>query len=144
MSEAYCAAAVDLGVKLKPLTSVAAVETCEGRVDTVRAIGPAGNEELKARHVLSTIPIAQLARLVQPAAPEGVHNSVGALKFRAMVLCYLVLKTDRFTEYDAHYFPDANIMITRLSEPKNYGLADVPGRTVLCAELPCSIDDPVW
>jgi protoporphyrinogen oxidase len=81
---------------------------------------------------------------VQPAAPEEVHNSIGALKFRAMVLCYLVLKTDRFTEYDAHYFPDANIMITRLSEPKNYGLADVPGHTVLCAELPCSIDDPVW
>jgi protoporphyrinogen oxidase len=144
ISEAYGAAGVELGVKLKPLTSVAALETCEGRVRTVRAIGPTGEETLKAHYVLSTIPIAQLARLVQPAAPEEVQKSACALKFRAMVLIYLVLQTEQFTEYDAHYFPDADIMITRLSEPKNYGLAGIPGQTILCAELPCSIDDPVW
>src|SRR5262249_31105423 len=34
--------------------------------------------------------------------------------------------------------------ITRLSEPKNYGLAALPGTTVLCAELPCGTTDPVW
>jgi protoporphyrinogen oxidase len=144
ISEAYGASAVELGAKLRPLTSVAALETCEGRVHAVRAIGPAGEEVVKAHHVLSTIPIAQLARLVHPAAPEQVHKSACALKFRAMVLIYLVLKTDQFTEYDAHYFPDADIMITRLSEPKHYGLAGVDGQTVLCAELPCAIEDPVW
>jgi len=144
ISEAYGCAAVELGAKLRPLTSVAAVETSEGRVQAVRAIGPAGEEVIKAHYVLSTIPIAQLARLVQPAAPEDVQKAACALKFRAMVLIYLVLKTDRFTEYDAHYFPDSDIMITRLSEPKHYGLAGVPGQTVLCAELPCSIHDEVW
>jgi protoporphyrinogen oxidase len=61
-----------------------------------------------------------------------------------MILIYLVLGTDRFTEYDAHYFPDADIAITRLSEPKNYGLATLPGKTVLCAELPCATTDEVW
>ena len=61
-----------------------------------------------------------------------------------MILIYLVLGTGQFTEYDAHYFPDSEIALTRLSEPKNYGLAALPGRTVLCAELPCSITDPVW
>jgi protoporphyrinogen oxidase len=129
---------------VRPLTSVAALETYEGRVQAVRAIGPAGEEVVKAHHVLSTIPIAQLARLVQPAAPEDVQKAACALKFRAMVLIYLVLRTDRFTEYDAHYFPDSDIMITRLSEPKNYGLTGVPGQTILCAELPCSINDEVW
>jgi protoporphyrinogen oxidase len=52
---------------------------------------------------------------------------------------------DRFTEYDAHYFPGADVSITRLSEPKNYsGTAEPAGRTTLCAELPCSPDDAVW
>jgi protoporphyrinogen oxidase len=61
-----------------------------------------------------------------------------------MILIYLVLGSDQFTEYDAHYFPGADIPITRLSEPKNYGLAVTPGSTVLCAELPCSVEDKFW
>jgi protoporphyrinogen oxidase len=81
---------------------------------------------------------------MEPAAPEPVLASACALKFRAMILIYLVLGTEQYTEYDAHYFPDANIAISRLSEPKHYGLAQNPGRTVLCAELPCSVEDPVW
>ena len=35
-----------------------------------------------------------------------------------MLLVYLVLETDRFTEFDAHYFP-SGVPFTRLSEPKN-------------------------
>jgi protoporphyrinogen oxidase len=31
-----------------------------------------------------------------------------------------------------------------VSEPKNYGLASLPGRTVLCAELPCDKQDQIW
>ena len=62
-----------------------------------------------------------------------------------MVLVYLQLPTDRFTSTDAHYFPEADVSITRLSEPKNYsGMTEPAGSTVLCAELPCSPEDPVW
>jgi len=69
---------------------------------------------------------------------------VASLRHRAMVLVYLTLHTDRFTEFDAHYFPEDAIHITRLSEPKNYSLTRSPGRTVLCTELPCDTDDPHW
>jgi protoporphyrinogen oxidase len=67
------------------------------------------------------------------------------MSYRAMILVYLELPTRRFTEYDAHYFPGANVRITRLSEPRNYAARDEPAdRTVLCAELPSSTDDPWW
>jgi len=61
-----------------------------------------------------------------------------------MILVYLTLSTDQFTEFDAHYFPETAIRITRLSEPKNYSLTTRPGRTVLCAELPCAPGGPEW
>jgi protoporphyrinogen oxidase len=62
-----------------------------------------------------------------------------------MILIYLVLDQDHFTEFDAHYFPETEIPISRLSEPKNYSKVSEPvGRTVLCAELPCSPADDVW
>ena len=62
-----------------------------------------------------------------------------------MILIYLLLEQNQFSEFDAHYFPDSDIPITRLSEPKNYSDAIEPvGHTVLCAELPCDVSDDVW
>src|SRR4029078_4993129 len=110
----------------------------------VRVKGASGEEVLFGRQVLSTIPISLLARLIRPSLPIPVLESANSLRFRSMILVYLVLETEQFTEFDAHYFPDAEIGITRLSESKNYGLAPLPGRTVLCAELPCFQDEAVW
>src|SRR5205085_7222306 len=65
--------------------------------------------------------------------------------FRGMILIYLVLEQDQFTEYDAHYFPEASIPISRLSEAKNYSAAAEPrNRTILCAELPSDPASPEW
>lgn len=99
----------------------------------------------QADYVWSTIPISLLARLTCPPPPAEVTQAASEIAYRAMILVYLELDVDRFTEYDAHYFPAGNIAITRLSEPKNYAaLAEPRGRTTLCAELPCAVDDEHW
>jgi protoporphyrinogen oxidase len=98
-----------------------------------------------ADYVWSTVPVSILTRLVRPEAPEYVTAAAGSIDYRAMILVYLTLDTDRFTEYDAHYFPSKDIAITRLSEPKNYAnRTDPAGATTLCAELPASPDDERW
>jgi protoporphyrinogen oxidase len=62
-----------------------------------------------------------------------------------MVLIYLVVEQAQWTPFDAHYFPEAEIELTRLSEPKNYSASiDPQGRTVLCGELPCEVGDEIW
>ena len=62
-----------------------------------------------------------------------------------MVFCYLVLETEQFSPYDAHYFPENNTIFSRLSEPKNYSASREPrGITGLCAEIPCSLADDIW
>jgi protoporphyrinogen oxidase len=143
ISESYASAAAAQGAEIRLQTSVVAIEM-QGGVSGVR-VGSAGGEEvLRTRQVLSSIPISQLVRLMRPEAPANVLAASSALKFRSMILIYLLLETEQFTEFDAHYFPDREIGITRLSEPKNYGLRQLHGRTVLCAELPCSTEDAVW
>ena len=100
---------------------------------------------LSVDHVWSTIPVTLLMRYLKPAPPQDFLHSADKIDYRAMILIYLVLKTGQFSEYDAHYFPGADIPISRMSEPKNYSTVDDPaGRTILCAELPCSPDDPEW
>lgn len=144
ISEAYARAAGKAGAAILLNTMVTGIEVQNGRARAVCVRTESGESVLPARQVLSTIPLTALTRAIRPAAPDAVLGSAAALEFRAMILIYLVLGTDQFTEYDAHYFPDAGVPITRLSEPKNYGLATLPGLTVLCAELPCSQQDPVW
>ena len=93
--------------------------------------------------IWSTIPITTLIRLLD--APEDVKAAADAIKFRGMILIYLVLETDQFTEYDAHYFPELSIPISRMSEPKNYNASVEPkGTTILCAELPCDPGETWW
>ncbi len=144
ISESYCRAAIQSGARVLLRTEIRAIETQNGRLAAVVGHQDGTCLRLPARHALSTIPISHLVRLVVPEAPAPVLESAGALRYRAMILIYLVLDADRFTEYDAHYFPGREIPITRLSEPKNYSLAESPGTTVLCAELPCSTQDSVW
>jgi protoporphyrinogen oxidase len=101
--------------------------------------------EFTADHVWSTIPVAALAKIADPAAPAEVRAAAEKLESRAMILIYLVLGQRQFTEYDAHYFPETHIRLTRLSEPKNYSdRAEPAGQTVLCGELPCKVGDDLW
>jgi protoporphyrinogen oxidase len=66
------------------------------------------------------------------------------ISYRAMILIYLVLEQPQWTPFDAHYFPEADVKLTRLSEPKNYSGAGPANRTVLCGELPCDLNDDTW
>jgi protoporphyrinogen oxidase len=134
-----------LGARLHLDADVTAIH-CEGaRVTGLSVRENGATREIATDLVLSTLPLTALVRLLGDAAPANVRQAARAIRFRGMILIYLVLATDRFTAFDAHYLPEPAVPISRMSEPKNYGAArDPPGRTVLCAELPCDPDEPWW
>jgi protoporphyrinogen oxidase len=145
ITERYHEAARDLGARFE---FGAAVETVERLVHGGCRVHYRRGEEVEALdvdHVWSTIPLTVLVRSLRPAAPAEVLAATEAIRYRSMILVYLVVGRERFTEFDAHYFPGAEIPFTRMSEPRNYSLAQEPrDRTVLCAELPCAAGDPYW
>jgi protoporphyrinogen oxidase len=107
---------------------------------------PTGSAQIRGGHVFSTIPLPVLARICRPGPPAAAIESAGRLRFRAMVLVYVVQRSRPWTPYDAHYLPDLNTPITRISEPANYreSSADPRDRTVLCCEIPCTLGDAIW
>jgi protoporphyrinogen oxidase len=144
ISQSFCEAATEAGADIRTGTKVRRVMPEAGGY---RVEFKSGDwlQTLNTRHIWSTIPITVLTRLIEPAAPEDVISAARSLRFRGMLLIYLVLDTQQFTPFDAHYLPAANIRITRLSEPKNYAARTEPlDTTVLCAELPCQPGDEVW
>jgi protoporphyrinogen oxidase len=140
--EALAEAASDAGVRVALGT---AAEQLVPGADGVRVRLEDGRE-METGQVFSTVPLPTLAKIVTPR-PRQALAGAAQLRFRAMVLVYLVVDgRQRWTPYDAHYLPDADTPITRVSEPANYRANpdDPADRTVLCAELPCALDDDVW
>lgn len=147
ISAAYADAARRAGAEISLGTTVTGLTRISGDGSGWCITAKQGDEErtIRADYVWSTIPVTLLARMITPQPPAEVMEATKAIDYRAMILVYLELDVDQFTQYDAHYFPDARIAITRLSEPKNYSALQKPrGRTILCAELPCSPADPWW
>ena len=144
ISDALYRAAVGAGATVHLQADVTSVILEQGRVREVEARVGGETRRFPAAHVFSTIPVTVLSRLLRGDTQGLPLASADALRQRAMVLIYLSLDTEQFTEFDAHYFPEPAIHISRLSEPKNYSLTARSGRTVLCAELPCAQGDGVW
>jgi protoporphyrinogen oxidase len=142
ISEALANAAVEAGAELRLGAGVTHLELRSDDVELTTHVG----SELSARWVWSTAPLAALVSLVEPGPPAGVHALSERLTHRALLLVYLVLDRPQYTEYDAHYFPAYANPVARLSEPKNYRRSegDPADRTVLCAEVPCSVGDSWW
>lgn len=124
---------------------VSRIERDGNKVRAIRYESNGRSVELPVDAAWSTLPISLLVKLMSPAAPPGVIEAAEGIRFRGMILIYLVLEQDQFTEYDAHYFPEESIPMSRMSEPKNYSATRDPrGVTVLCAELPCDPGEESW
>lgn len=139
ISEALGAAGINAGVDQRLFAPVEAIRCAED----VEVTAASATDKFDA--VLSSMPIDLLVRALEPAPDPAIVDAVDTLRTRAMILVYLVLDQPQFTPFDAHYFPDASIHTSRLSESKNYRSANDPaGQTVLCAEVPCWVDDELW
>jgi protoporphyrinogen oxidase len=141
ISEALADAATSAGAEVRLGTAVRGLTPVAGGV----WVALDRDAPLEVAQVWSTAPIGVLPRLVA-GAPDVVRAAADRLEHRAMVLLYLVVEGERWTSYDAHYFPEPAVSAARVSEPKGYRVdaGDPAGRTVLCAELPCAVGDETW
>ncbi len=145
ISERFAESAKELGAEIRLGSGVVGIERDGMRVKSVRFEKDGNVEVAPADAVWLTLPVTALVRMLDPAPPVEIVEAAKGIKFRGMILIYLVLGTSQFTEYDAHYFPEQSIPISRMSEPKNYsGTTEPEGKTVLCAELPSDPGQPEW
>lgn len=146
LSRAYADHAQRRGAEFALGWSVArVVRLRDDRGWRVSAVRNGETRNFEADYLWSTIPLTRFAELAEPAPPESVLEAAKRLDYRAMVLVYAQLPVARFSETDAHYFPESDIRMTRLSEPKNYfRLSEPAGTTVLCGEYPCAVGDEIW
>ena len=143
ISEAYSENARQAGARILLGASVMGLECRPGGGMRVCVKTTGAQEGYDGRQVLSTIPVSLLARLIQPAAPAAILQSAASLRFRSMILDLPGAETDQFTEFDAHYFPDREIAITRSPSPKITASRRSPAAPSFAPNCLVSRQDPV-
>jgi protoporphyrinogen oxidase len=105
-----------------------------------------GREEaMECDGVLSTLPLPTLVRMITPGLPGDVAAHAAKLRYRSLKLIYVVLNRDQMTDFHWVYLLDGHFRCNRVSEQKNVSRHMVPaGKTVLCIELSCWRDEPIW
>src|SRR5262249_43401288 len=105
-----------------------------------------GREQtIECRGVLSTLPLPGLVAMMSPALPASVAQHASKLRYRSLKLIYVALKRPQLTDYHWVYLLDGHFRVNRMSEQKNVSSQMVPAdRTVLCIELSCWRDEPLW
>jgi len=126
-------------------SSVVRLEREGERITRVVYLHDGKEETIECDGVISTLPLPKLVDLMQPALPESVSAHAKKLRYRSLKLIYIALKRDRLTDYHWVYLLDEHFRVNRMSEQKNVSPEMIPsGRTVLCIELSCWRDEPVW
>jgi protoporphyrinogen oxidase len=102
-------------------------------------------QSIACRGVVSTLPLPQLVDMVTPALPASVAQHAAKLRYRSLKLIYIALKRAQLTDYHWVYLLDSQYRVNRMSEQKNVSVSMVPAdRTILCIELSCWREEPVW
>ena len=95
--------------------------------------------------VLSTLPLPALIRHIVPAPSYAVQQAADALAYRGLIFVFILLEGPHLTQEHWLYFPEAQILFNRITEPCNFSLSHVPdGKTSLCAEITCDVGDATW
>lgn len=145
MCERLCQSSLSLGAQFLLGTKIESIGWDSNSIGEIRYVSEGRVFSESPDYLWSTIPVPSLLSYFRPFPPPLVLEACNSLLYRGMILVYLSLEQERFSEYDAHYFPERTIKVSRLSEPKNYSnLREPLDRTVLCAEIPCWSSDPEW
>lgn len=142
LMEALARAACEGGAVIRTGCAPVRVVHDQGRVIRLEL---SGGEPIEVERLISTIPLPELCRRLDPPLPDDLVSLAGALRFRALVLVALALRRERVGPDHVTYFPEPRFPFSRTFEPKNAAPAMSPsGRTVIGFELPCFEGDALW
>lgn len=134
-------AAAEQGARVLTSTRVVAFERARDRLTAVLVEGPEGLARARADHVLSTIPLPALLRLV--LGPTG-HELSAPFVFRPVRFLDVALDREVALPTTWCYVGEAGLRAGRLQEPRRRSpYMSPPGTTSLMVEVPHAAGDDI-
>jgi protoporphyrinogen oxidase len=133
---------VEMGCKVVGLDYDAASETW-----TVSFKDPQGQiQKLEAEHVISSAPMRELVRGIQPAVSEAAKAAADSLKYRDFLTVMLIVKNRDAFHDNWIYIHDPNVKVGRIQNFRSWSPEMVPDDDKACYGLEyfCFEHDGVW
>lgn len=95
--------------------------------------------------LITTLPLPNTVEIFDPLPPAAIMDAASSLRFRAIVLLYLLYDESLTFEDNWLYFPESHIPFSRIYLPGNFQ-PKKGGRkqTCLCVEFTCEHGDETW
>jgi len=145
LSERLGEEVIAAGGRLELEHDVRSIAVRQGRVQSIAGSGPEGAFEIEPEQVISTLPLPVLFRAFDPPAPAGILRALARLPFSCSILTYVLCERPQVRPDCWLYFPDPELIFTRIYEVNNFDRSNVPtGQSCLCVEVPCRQGDVHW
>ena len=127
-------------------SDVIAIKRTGGRIDKVMVANGGAAKTIEGSHFISSMPITELIKKLDPAAPPDVLEAAGRLHYRDfLTVCLIVDKPDLFPD-NWIYVHDPNVKLGRIQNFKNWSPDMVADRakSSLGLEYFCTEGDEIW
>jgi len=116
-----------------------------GRWTVVTSRGGA-REELVAEHVVSSVPLRSLVRMLRPRLSQRALDAAGALRYRDFLTVMLVLEEAKRFDDNWIYIHDPGVKVGRIQNFKSWSPEMVPDPSLCCYGLEyfCFEGDGLW
>jgi protoporphyrinogen oxidase len=125
---------------------VSSLKYSDGRLHEIVANTPEGPKSFKGSHFISSLPIRNLVRMMDPPAPPEVKEAAEALSYRDYFTVILVVNRPQLFPDNWIYIHDPSVRLGRIQNFKNWSPEMVPNpeQTALGLEYFCTVGDDLW
>ena len=116
------------------------------RVDSVEVDGENGAEVIAGNAFISSMPLTEFVRKLEPPAPSDVLEAAKQLKYRDFLTVCLIVDTRNLFEDNWIYIHDPSVQVGRIQNYKNWSPEMVPDseKSGLGLEYFCNEGDELW
>ena len=136
----------ELGGEVLLRHQVTALEHHRGRIVAVRVDTPDGPQRIEGDHFISTMPLRNLSRALEPEPPADIRAAGEGLNYRDFLTVALMIDADDVFPDNWIYIHTPGVKVGRIQNFNNWSRAMVPvaGTTCLGMEYFCFEGDGLW
>jgi len=146
MWETAAAKIQEMGSEVLLRHEVTNLEHRDGRITAVRVRTPNGTRRIEGDHFITTMPLRNLARALDPLPPPVIREAGEGLNYRDFLTVALVIDSDNVFPDNWIYIHTPGVKVGRIQNFNNWSRAMVPepGKTCLGLEYFCFEGDGLW
>src|SRR5574340_153846 len=124
---------------------VESINHLNGRLKSIAVRKRGRTSIVYGEEFISSLPITQLIRMLNPLPPAEILEAAAKLKFRDLVVVALMIDRRRVTDQTWIYIPEQGIPFGRIHEPTNWSGKMAPeGKTIIVMEFFSFRGDKTW